>query len=261
MSQCPFGARVIQSPPRSAHERPQSRTRQSGSSWSRRAAGCASGFQPGKPPARTSRRRVFAAEHADRLEADRSRLRPALDEITERECFACLGQRPGMFVGKTSFHMLSAFPTGYDQHALRQGGNGITGWHDWYHLAEGRRQRLPWPPASGASSPRSVPPELSRRDTRLPQQIRDAPVGSLTKKRSGSGGGSHRMMTCCWDQEGEAQCECRVGERWQPGSRTSSPISIPTPHPSDLGVCRALPSPDASGRWPRWNPFQAIHRM
>ncbi|MEU2132261.1 hypothetical protein [Streptomyces sp. NPDC018352] len=42
--------------------------------------------------------------------------------MTERESFACVGQRPGMFVGKTSFDLLPAFLTGYDQHALWHGG-------------------------------------------------------------------------------------------------------------------------------------------
>lgn len=35
-----------------------------------------------------------------------------LSEMTEREYFALVGQRPGMFVGKPSFHMLAAFLTG-----------------------------------------------------------------------------------------------------------------------------------------------------
>lgn len=51
-----------------------------------------------------------------------------LSEMTERECFACVRQRPGMFFGKTSFHLLTAFLTGYDQHAHRHGGQGLTGW-------------------------------------------------------------------------------------------------------------------------------------
>jgi len=47
-----------------------------------------------------------------------------LSEMTEREYFASVGQRPGMFVGKSSFPMLTAFLTGYDEHALRHGGHG-----------------------------------------------------------------------------------------------------------------------------------------
>ncbi|MEU1666253.1 hypothetical protein ABZ547_22085 [Streptomyces sparsogenes] len=81
---------------------------------------------------------IFAADHAEWLEAARSRLRPAMDdsardeegaateacprplsEMTERQYLASVGQRPGLFTGKASFHMLTAFLTGYDQHAHR----------------------------------------------------------------------------------------------------------------------------------------------
>lgn len=65
--------------------------------------------------------------------------------MTEREYFALVGQRPGMFVGKPSFHMLAAFLTGYDQHALRHGGHGLTGWHDWLIARRGRDCDHAWP--------------------------------------------------------------------------------------------------------------------
>jgi hypothetical protein len=52
-------------------------------------------------------------------------------EMTEREYFASVGKRPGMFVGTASFDKVAAFLTGYDQHALRHGGPGLTGWHEW----------------------------------------------------------------------------------------------------------------------------------
>ncbi|MGW5449656.1 hypothetical protein [Streptomyces asiaticus] len=45
-------------------------------------------------------------------------------EMTEREYFACIGRRPGMFVGTISFHTLTAFLAGYDQHTIRHGGDG-----------------------------------------------------------------------------------------------------------------------------------------
>lgn len=49
-------------------------------------------------------------------------------EMSEREYFAYVGKRPGMFVGTASpFHRLTAFLTGYDQHAIRHGGQGLTG--------------------------------------------------------------------------------------------------------------------------------------
>lgn len=65
--------------------------------------------------------------------------------MTEREYFVCVGQRPGLFVGKTSFHLLTAFLTGYDQHALRHGGYGLTGWHDWLVARRGRSCSHAWP--------------------------------------------------------------------------------------------------------------------
>jgi hypothetical protein len=68
-----------------------------------------------------------------------------LSEMTEREYFVSVGQRPGMFVGKPSFHMLTAFLTGYDQHALRHGGPGLTGWHDWLVARRGRDCNHAWP--------------------------------------------------------------------------------------------------------------------
>ncbi|MFI6663060.1 hypothetical protein ACIBL8_47160 [Streptomyces sp. NPDC050523] len=68
-----------------------------------------------------------------------------LSEMTDREYFVCVGRRPGMFVGTTSFAMLTAFLTGYDQHALRHGGRGLTGWHDWLVARRGRDCNHAWP--------------------------------------------------------------------------------------------------------------------
>ncbi|MFF4713051.1 hypothetical protein ACFY2V_16835 [Streptomyces eurythermus] len=68
-----------------------------------------------------------------------------LSEMSEREYFACVGQRPGMFVGKTSFHLLTAFLTGYDQHAIRHGGHGLTGWREWLVTRRGRECNHAWP--------------------------------------------------------------------------------------------------------------------
>lgn len=56
-----------------------------------------------------------------------------------------VGQRPHLFVGKTSFHVLTAFLTGYDEHALRHGGQGLTGWHDWLVARRGRDCNHAWP--------------------------------------------------------------------------------------------------------------------
>jgi hypothetical protein len=68
-----------------------------------------------------------------------------LSEMSEREYFANVGQRPGMFVGKISFHMLTAFLTGYDQHALRHGGHGLAGWHEWLVARRSRDCNHAWP--------------------------------------------------------------------------------------------------------------------
>ncbi|MGW0769284.1 hypothetical protein [Streptomyces sp. NPDC002676] len=65
--------------------------------------------------------------------------------MTEREYFASVGQRPGMFVGKSSFHMLTAFLTGYDQHATRHGGDGLDGWHEWLVARRGDDCNHAWP--------------------------------------------------------------------------------------------------------------------
>jgi hypothetical protein len=44
-----------------------------------------------------------------------------LIEMSEREYFAGVGERPGMFVGRPSFHALTSFLTGYDQSSARHG--------------------------------------------------------------------------------------------------------------------------------------------
>ncbi|MEU4896076.1 hypothetical protein AB0B12_25415 [Streptomyces sp. NPDC044780] len=65
--------------------------------------------------------------------------------MTEREYFARVGQRPGMFVGPLSFHVLTAFLTGYDQHAIRHGGAGLTGWGEWLVARRGHGCSHAWP--------------------------------------------------------------------------------------------------------------------
>ncbi|MFF1465928.1 hypothetical protein [Streptomyces mirabilis] len=68
-----------------------------------------------------------------------------LSKMGEREYFASVGRRPGMFVGRTSFHMLAAFLTGYDQNAVRHGGPGLTGWHEWLVARRGKGCEHGWP--------------------------------------------------------------------------------------------------------------------
>jgi hypothetical protein len=66
-------------------------------------------------------------------------------EMSEREYFARVADRPGMFVGKNSFHMLTAFLIGYAQHARRHGGHGLAGWHEWLITRRGRECQHFWP--------------------------------------------------------------------------------------------------------------------
>ncbi|GGW19744.1 hypothetical protein GCM10018980_24240 [Streptomyces capoamus] len=85
---------------------------------------------------------------------------------TERAYFAGVGRRPGMFVGKASFPLLTAFLTGYDQHAQRHGGPGLTGWHDWLVARRGHGCDHAWPGQvlhlalpNGWDDPWNLPPE------------------------------------------------------------------------------------------------------
>lgn len=75
----------------------------------------------------------------------RDGLMKQLSEMSEREYFANVGRRPGMFVGKTSFHMLAAFLTGYDQNALRHGAPGLAGWQEWLVARRGHSCEHGWP--------------------------------------------------------------------------------------------------------------------
>ncbi|WP_406200198.1 hypothetical protein OH807_18810 [Kitasatospora sp. NBC_01560] len=68
-----------------------------------------------------------------------------LSEMDEREYFACIGRRP-LFVGCGSFHQLTAFLTGYSEHATRHGGPGLlTGRHEWLVARRGRDCNHAWP--------------------------------------------------------------------------------------------------------------------
>ncbi|MEU2874175.1 hypothetical protein ABZ769_34105 [Streptomyces olivoreticuli] len=67
-----------------------------------------------------------------------------LSEPSEREYFASVRKRPGRFVGKTSFPALTAFLTGYDQHALRHGSPGLAGWREWLVTRRGQDCNHAW---------------------------------------------------------------------------------------------------------------------
>ncbi|MCC3768224.1 hypothetical protein [Streptomyces sp. UNOC14_S4] len=68
-----------------------------------------------------------------------------LSELSERDYFASVRQRPGMFVGRASFPMLAAFLTGYDQHAIRHNGPGLVGWREWLVAHRGQDCNHAWP--------------------------------------------------------------------------------------------------------------------
>lgn len=65
--------------------------------------------------------------------------------MSDREYFASVGARPGMFVGRPSFHALTAFFTGYDEAARRLGAPGLNGWHEWLVASRGRECNHAWP--------------------------------------------------------------------------------------------------------------------
>ncbi|MER5720384.1 hypothetical protein [Streptomyces sp. NPDC002132] len=53
---------------------------------------------------------------------------------------------PGLFVGAaSSLHQRTAFLTGYDQHAIRHGGQGLAVWHEWLVARRGRSCNHAWP--------------------------------------------------------------------------------------------------------------------
>ncbi|WP_329389148.1 hypothetical protein OG625_35395 [Streptomyces sp. NBC_01351] len=86
--------------------------------------------------------------------------------MTEREYFATVGRCPGMFVGTSSFHRMTAFLTGYDQHAIRHGGPGLAGWHEWLVARRGRDCNHTWAGLvlhialpGGWDNMRNLPPE------------------------------------------------------------------------------------------------------
>lgn len=67
-----------------------------------------------------------------------------LTDMSEREYFACVADRLGMFIRRSSLAGLEAFLDGYDQHALRHGGPGLAGWTDWLEARLGYRSSLVW---------------------------------------------------------------------------------------------------------------------
>lgn len=65
--------------------------------------------------------------------------------MSDREYFASVAARPGMFVGRPSFHALTAFITGYDEAARRLGAPGLRGLREWLVAYRGRDCNHAWP--------------------------------------------------------------------------------------------------------------------
>ncbi|MFJ9448359.1 hypothetical protein ACIRRH_42105 [Kitasatospora sp. NPDC101235] len=85
-----------------------------------------------------------------------------------------------MFVGRTSFHLLTAFLTGYDQHAIRHGGHGLAGWHAWLIARRGRECSHAWPGQvlhiafpDGWDNISDLPPEDEKRAIKVLFQLLD----------------------------------------------------------------------------------------
>ncbi|WP_246235988.1 hypothetical protein [Streptomyces boluensis] len=64
--------------------------------------------------------------------------------MSEREYWADVAKRPGMFVGQTSLARLEAYVDGYDAHAQRHGGPGLGGWREWLVTRRGRSCNHTW---------------------------------------------------------------------------------------------------------------------
>lgn len=72
---------------------------------------------------------------------------PATDLITmsERELFANIGRRPGMFLGRADFYHASAFLNGYELGSARRGSAILEGWPEWLIARRGRDCNHAWP--------------------------------------------------------------------------------------------------------------------
>ena len=103
-----------------------------------------------------------------------------LIEMSEREYFASVGERPEMFIGRSSFHALTSFLTGYDQSSARHGAPGLSGWHDWLVSRRGQDCNHAWPGQvlhialpDGWDNPWRLPPEHEARAIQVLFQLLD----------------------------------------------------------------------------------------
>jgi hypothetical protein len=67
-----------------------------------------------------------------------------LMRMSEREYWAEVAKRPGMFIGRTTFAGLAAYMDGYDHHSWRYGGLGLNGWCEWLVARRGRDCNHGW---------------------------------------------------------------------------------------------------------------------
>ncbi|MET7685777.1 hypothetical protein [Streptomyces sp. NPDC005423] len=103
-----------------------------------------------------------------------------LIEMSEREYFASVGKRPGMVVGRSSFHALTSFLTGYDQSSARHRAPGLSGWHEWLVARRGQRCNHAWPSQvlhialpGGWDNPWNLPPDHEARAIEVLFQLLD----------------------------------------------------------------------------------------
>ncbi|MFC5265112.1 hypothetical protein ACFPJ1_23620 [Kribbella qitaiheensis] len=64
--------------------------------------------------------------------------------MSEREYWANVAKRPGMFIGRVTLAGLEAYMDGYDAHARRHGGPGLDGWCEWLIARRGRDCNHGW---------------------------------------------------------------------------------------------------------------------
>ncbi|MEV4581438.1 hypothetical protein AB0K16_50210 [Nonomuraea jabiensis] len=67
-----------------------------------------------------------------------------LASMSEREYFAFVAKRLGMFVVGSRLAGVEGFLDGYDQHALRHGGPGLSGWREWLVARRGQECGHGW---------------------------------------------------------------------------------------------------------------------
>ncbi|MEV4111929.1 hypothetical protein [Nonomuraea sp. NPDC049695] len=67
-----------------------------------------------------------------------------LAEMSEREYFALVAKRLGMFIVGSRLAGVEGFLDGYDQHARRHGGPGLQGWREWLVARRGQESSLAW---------------------------------------------------------------------------------------------------------------------